>query len=376
MLLLTIPIYQPGTGGAPSTSILLAEIGQRIDSYQHSITATVGFESMSVTFVASIEESLTMLTTWLMASTTVYGPDGETLWEGALIGITAQLGSRSRSINLDGMANRMRVRYTTVLSTPGTTAQVSDATSVARYGTKDGVVSVGTTTATIAATLANAELAARKNPLAQPSTAIKTGSLGGVQITLQFVGWYDMLKWVMTSSTSTNTTSTTTQVQGLITSYNTVNNFFSSDYSRITASGVSDTETINNDTPYKEKIETLLKLGNSSNQRLAWGVYENRQFVVNQWAGATPTTIAYMGRFGEAVIYDGSGNTIDPWNVRPDAMYQEVDLLDVSPLNSATDTASTFYIERVTCSISQHDVNLSLEPAASTAIDSMIAILK
>lgn len=375
-LIFNIPIYEAGTGGVPTTAFI-TDLGPQIDNYQHAIKATGGFESMSVTLTTTLDDAMDMLMNWLMRSTVVTDADGRVVWEGALVGVTARMGQETRSVSVDSMANRVRVRYSTVsYGTPGTSPTVSDATSIAKYGVKDCVVSVGTTTASAAANLAAAILSARKNPVPDPTTAIATGDMGTVQVTLNFAGWYDMLGWVVTSSTSTNLTGSGGQVLNLLTSYNTVNAFFSSEVREVAATSLVDTEAIPNDTPYRQKIEDLFRQGNIAGQRLAWGVYENRVFVEKPWAGAAPNTITYCRWLGESDVYNAYGAVVPPWLVRPDAMYQVQDLIDVSPPGSSPDGAARFYVERVTCAISEQGITVSLEPQASRSIDARIATLK
>jgi len=372
---ISIPIFVRGDAGVPSTTQYgnIPSIEDVVTSYEHSIAATVGFESMTVGMVVSVDTAMDWLTDGLLRSTSVYGPDGETLFEGFVNGVSATFGQEQRSVALDGMANRVRVRYTTVLGTPGSTSQLSNTTSQAIYGIKDAVYSLGGSTATAATNLATAILAARAWPVSSPASAIGTGDLGDVQVQLSFVGWYVALDWVTTSSTSTTSTATTTQVTSLLTAYNAVNTFFSTDATNIAASGISDTEYISPDTTYRGKIEELLKQGNSSNNRLAWGIYEGRALTVAEWAGATPSTVTYYRSFGDAVIRDSGGGVVQPWNVRPNAMYQTDELLDVQPVSTAPDSAGRYFVERVTFHADASGISLSLEPQASDSIDARLA---
>jgi len=375
---ITPALFAPGTGGVPGTTadpLLGGRVRNRIVRYEQAIAATKGFESMVMGLSATEGEAKDWLDC-LMYSTVVYGPDAETIWEGALIRVDATFGQEPQSKALDPMANRVRCRYTTRLGTPGTTALVNDTASQAIYGVKDTVLSLPGSTATAALNHATAELARRKNPMAPSTSEVRTGDLGDITVTLYFVGWYDLLRWLLTSNTSTSSTATTTQVQNLITSYNSTNNFFSTDFSNVTASGISDVETIAPDTPVLSKIEALLKQGNSGGQRLAWGIYEGRKLTVKPWAGATPTTTTYQRYLREGVIRDAAGGVVSPWRIRPDAMYQIVDLLDVAAVSTAADESARKYVERVVCSISSGSVGVSLEPQASDALDARLARLR
>lgn len=369
---LTPVLTVPGTGGIPTTSVDPGlTLAGRITAYEHTIAATFGFESCRMNLATNRDEALFWLGK-LMTGLIVYGPDAETVWEGFLTSVDVTLGQKQRSVSLEPMANRMRTRYTTVNGVNGVTATLSDTASQALYGIKDGVLSLGTASAADAANKNAMALAVRKNPKMTPTSRTASGDLGAVQVSLTFAGWYATLGWLFTSSASTTQTTTTTQVQSLTTAANGVNAFLSTDYTFITASGITATEYIASDTTYLQKIEELLKQGNSSNQRLAWGIYEGRRWVIDAWAGATPGTLTYRERTDTAAITDAAGGEIAPWNIRPNAMLETSDLLDPGPVSTAQDAASRCYIERVTCRIDQSGWGVDLEPEASNSLDAIL----
>jgi hypothetical protein len=369
---LHLPVFRAGFGGAPTTS-MITDLAGRIDSYEHSISATFGFESMRVTLATDVDEALEMLSSWLMASTVVAAPDGEIIWEGYLARIDAQFGQETRSVSLDQMANRVTVRYTTVLGTQASTGPLSDSTSIARYGTKDTVLSLPETTLTAAQNFRAAELARRKDPRMTPSTEIRSGEAGVVQVTLVFAGWYDTLGWLLTSNTATSSAMTTTQVGNLLATAAATNPFIATTTADIEASNISDTQYIAPDTTIRDAIERLLRQGQSSGQRLAWGVYENRRFRVKTWAGANPTTITYRRQLGSTTLLTRS--EVLPWLVRPDAMYEVADLLDNAPVGTTPDAAGRCYIERVVFRVSGEGIGVQLEPQQSDALDARLARL-
>jgi len=371
---LNVNIYHRGNNGVPSTT-LVDDLGGRAESYTHTITAMGGFESMQISLSASFDEAIDWLTNGLLRPAIVAGPEATTCWEGFCSEVSATFGQEQRSVSLDGMGNRIRVKYTTVLGTPGTTSTAGNTDSQALYGIKDLVLSIGNTTATGAGQLRDVALAERKYPPMQPTTTIASGDLGDVQLTLSFTGWYTTFDWLVTSNSTTSTAVTTAQIQTLTTAYVAVNNFFSVDYGEIDASGISDTQYIEAETTYREKIEKLLIQGTGT-QRLAYGIYENRKWKITTWAGATPTTITYQRSITSGEVFDAYGGIIAPWLVRPNAMYQAIELLDTNPVATQQDAAARFYVERVTCQISGDSVGVALEPAASSALDARLARIK
>lgn len=376
-IVLNIVIFERGASGVPTSTVKPIEIQDRITSYMHTISAAFGFETMAVSLIVQEEEALDWLNTGLMRSAIVYGPDAQTVWEGYLRQVDATFGQEKRSVSLDDMANRVTVRYTTVLGTPGATATASDTASQALYGIKDTVISLNQSTATPAANLRDRALTERAYPKMTPTTQIATGDLGGVQLDLTFEGWYGTLGWVLTSRTSTTNTDTGTQVGALLATsgagIGVTNAFLSTSTANIITTGNTDTEFIAPDTLYRTKIETLLSQGDSTGERLAWGVYEDRKMTVKQWAGASPTTITYQRFLGNEEVYNSNRNPIDSWDVRPDAMYQTTDLLDVAPIAAQQDAAARFFVERVTLRIDQSGSSLDLEPSETDALDAQIA---
>jgi hypothetical protein len=368
-------IFAPGAGGVPSTS-LLADLRGRLDSIEGTATATGGFETCTITLRCSRAEGLDWLNQ-LMASVIVYDRDGLTAFEGYLNSAEFSAGQERRSRSLDGMANRVRCRYTTVNDVPGVTAAISDTTSIARYGTKDAVIGLGKVTPTEAANYAAAYLAEHKEPKANPTSTASTGAGGEVALTLGFVGWYYALDRVLTSRTDTSNEVTTTQVGALIGTASpgigAVNPFLSTSTTNIVTSGIQASRKIDPDTPYRSKIEALLIQGNGVN-RYAWGVYEDRIFYADVWRGAAPDTAQYLRFLGDGRIYDATNQgVVMPWRVRPNTMIFMPELLDLNPLGA--DAAARFFIERVTWRMDQSSISVDLEPAASTSADARLAYL-
>lgn len=370
----TVPIYARGTGGVPSTSVLLAELGSEIESLSFTITDSFGFESAEVTLTASVDEALAMFD-WLMASTVIYGPDGETCWEGYLASVEATLGQEKHSRSLDGMANRVRVAYTTPNGVAATTSPTSDTTSQFLYGVKDAVVPLDTAATADANNRASAVLAVTRWPVRTPSSEIATGDMGQVSVSLKFAGWYDTLGWVVTTRGDTTQESTTTQVGDLIQAsgvgIGVTNAFLSTSRTRIAASGITATRQINANTTYRQKIEDLLGQGNQ-----VWGVLEGRQFVVDTWAGSSPTTITYTRSIADGALYTLGGALVAPWNARPNAMYQIEELLDLSARSNEPDAAGRYYVARTSFRMGGDSFGVTLEPAAPDDLGGVLTRLQ
>jgi hypothetical protein len=362
---------------------VIEDIAPRLTSYEQSIADTVGFESCTLRLLVTLEEA----NEWcerLLCGVRCWGPDADAAWEGFIHTATYVAGGETVSYSLGTVANRITVAYPlTGLGTPQRAGPVTNTTSTALYGVHDLVATTGATNSTAATAMANALLNERALPAPnQDGTLTIAGGGAGqqlVELTLLCQGWYATLDWVVTTRADTSTEATTTQVGALIGTSSpgigATNAFLSTSTARITASGLSDTREIAQDTPYRAKIEALLAKGNSSNQRFAWGVYEDRVFVVDVWAGATPSTITYRQQQGEAYLETGVGLITPPWRVRPNAMVETVGLLPVGPPSGAIATPGRRYVSRVVCSIDSGGIALRLEPSQANSTDAMLARL-
>jgi hypothetical protein len=373
--MLTPTLYKRGAAGIPSTSLMLPDIRGSLTSIGWSITDQFGFESADLTIVGGVEEFLSWANE-LGASLLIFGPNAQTCWEGQLTEVSATLGQERHSRSLDGMANRVNCRYTTVNGVPGSTGSSSDTTSQALYGIKDGIVSLNVTTSTGATALRDRTLDKRRFPVRRPSSTAATGDLGGIEITLHFTGWYGTLDWVLTSSSTTATAVTSTQVGTLLTNIAAVNAFISTSTANIAASGVSDTQFIAADTTYRSKIEDLLGQGTSGPYRYAWGVYDDRVFAAQVWAGATPSTITYRRPLGSGMVMNSAGAVVDPWDLRPNAMYQIDDLLELNPASNEQDSAARYYVARTTFRMDSSGFSATLEPSDSDDLSAQLLRLE
>ena len=375
---LTISVFERGTNGVPTTTFVTDLIG-RIGSYTHTITAAFGFESMQVSMRATKDEAQAWIDpTCLMRSVVVTGPDGQTVWEGFVTTIEATFGQEQRAVSLAAMANKVRAKYTNFAGTPGVITPVSDATSIALYGTKETVLSqsyVGSDAATI---MAGARLAQSAYPTMGPTTHIGSGDLGDITLTITCAGWYATFDWLFATYTAGLSNPAfwpviTEHVKTLTTAYVATNNFFSTSYGDIVSAGSSaDTTAVADGTTYKQKLESMLTRGaniSGAYKRLAWGIYEDRAWKISIWAGDSPTTITYRRYLGDGLVYGSGGQIVAPWDVRPDAMYEVVDLLDVAPVATAADAAARFYVQRVTCRVQGNQIGVDLEPIDSNALE-------
>lgn len=377
---LRINVYERSLTTSPG-GVLSDDLGWRAASYQHSSTATFGYESMSVTFGATVDEANEWMDR-LLCPVNVSSRDAITIWDGFIAGVEYSVGGRRRSISLDAMANRVTCRYQTYLGTPGVTASASDTDSQGLYGIKDAAISIGTCDLASAQNLRDSYLTTYADPKQQPSSELRLGGGegdgAGCTVTLTCAGWYATLDFVTLVRSDTTTEASTAQIATLISGSSpgigAVNGFLATT-GVISGTGATTPRSIDADTTYRAAIEARLALGDTSSptQRFAWGVYTDRTLVVNVWAGATPSTVGYVARYSAGVIETGGGAQIDYWDVRPDANVVEADLLAITTPTAASDAADRFFLERATFAADSSGLSLTLEPEASSGLEARIA---
>lgn len=358
---LTTVVYDRGAAGAFTWQNPVSLAG-RLSSYEDSIEARGGYKALRVSFRCSAAELKEWLDAGLLRGVRSYTPRGRLRWEGVLIELKATIGPIVITRSLENMANVLLVSYGSDQGGTGNTTTFSSAASIAEYGTKMLQADLSTTTAAGAANWAEVELVKAAWPQRSREISLDTDAGGDILVELRAVGRYELLDWVLTSNTSTTTTATNSQAVALLTAYNATNNWFSTSAAGIIATGHSDTEYIEPYTSYKEKLETILSQGNSAKQALAWGIYDDGALTVKVWAGATPSTVAYYRDARDKTVRDPYGNVVEPWDVLPDAMAEDVAILGAAEDVAAIATETREYIARVGLRIGSGGVELTMEP--------------
>ena len=127
------------------------------------------------------------------------------VWWGYLAEIKVKIGAYSIGVSLDTMSNSVRVAYPLIApgeALPGdraTTAVLTDAISIATYGTKERQIVIGGATTEAAELIRDDVLDSRRFPI----PLISFGS-SSVEVTaeLTLLGWWHSLAWIMYSQPS------------------------------------------------------------------------------------------------------------------------------------------------------------------------------
>lgn len=352
---LSITVYDPGASGVPTTSNP-RNLARWADTYDDSLANEFGCETLRLTGrVRSIEAAIDW-TQQLMAAVEVDTPSGNTRFRGFLHEV--QIPALECSVSLTDMANAVIVRWRDPDGNQGSVT-ATNAQSIARYGRKELVLNLSTAyaaEATNRATMVLNQVAFPPNKeTVSAGASSDTIGHGPFEVVLIFRGWAETLKWLTTSNTTTATAVTSTQATGLITTYNSTNNFFDTTNASVTSTGFSATQYCDPDTTIYERIAMLLAAGNSSQQRVAWGFY-TRAITIATSASADPGTVQYTYSKRDKQLRDAYGNVIPPWDWRPDTMIQNVDLIEPQAATLQIATLTRKYVKRVTLRIGRDGV--------------------
>lgn len=98
-------------------------------------------------------------------------PRGRTVWEGFVQEVTTEIDGTTTTISLADMANQIVVRYKDTAGAQVSGTPVTDAASIARYGTKTRLINFATTTPTAATNRAGVVLKQIGNPRSKRRSA-------------------------------------------------------------------------------------------------------------------------------------------------------------------------------------------------------------
>jgi hypothetical protein len=147
-------------------------------------------------------EDLQRLVQLLRCAAVVSTDQGGPTWWGFVLSVrVTPSGVRSGGglvVSLDGMANRVAVRYRDERPQEGNfggwqyqTAWLEDAAGVAEYGKKEKIFSIGEAQTSEASAFAAAELARLKRPVYEPSMVMGSAQ----EVVLELRGWWSTLGW-------------------------------------------------------------------------------------------------------------------------------------------------------------------------------------
>lgn len=301
-------------------------------SYEHEIRSWGGFWSSRFTLLPVTGRRMRILRDYLFnglgREVTVFTPESQVAWNGIIYAMTLNADGDQTRVSLEDLANRVWVRYGTGASTgPQRSNVYSNQASQARYGIKELVVGGDQiASAALANQAAQVALAGR----AFQVSSGETGSLnaGAVGLAVECIGFSRTLNWTHYNSTA-GSTKNAHLVIGDILNDPIVGQFIRS---FVVMPGSENTTQIPNawDRDYTawNIIQKILAQGDSNFYNYAFGVYEDRIARYARQPEGMLSNIEYFRRIsdGRKMIYDQSGQVVNPALMRPNKWIRKTDL--------------------------------------------------
>ena len=308
-----------------SGSILGADDGTDIDisnrhsGYNHVIQADGGYWTASFAIDGNQQSIEDWISNGLGRHVTVYGPGLQVVWEGFVDKLSASLGRLSVTRGaLSDIANRVWSTYApsdtaTTIPTIGvsdTTSHSDDATSIAKYGIWEYVMSGGSVPVAEVTAMQDTYLAEHANPI---TTQQLGGQGGSPNVRIECKGYAQLFNQYYYQSLASGVDDLTNKLIDII-DYD-PNSIFSSANADITANTLSVPTYDDQERMAWSAIKELLAAGDADDTRHLFGVYANRRI---EYAPMSDE-LAYTERLLDPAqrIETTAGVWVKPWEVLP-----------------------------------------------------------
>ena len=302
-----IYLFENAKGKNGATLQMVADLSPIASGIQFDTQARGGYGSLTCTLTAPL-----VYLEWL--SDAGFGLHLEVwnrlscVYEGMVTRADMNIGNTNRSLAMDDMTNKVIVHY----GQDGRYAP-SDSDSIARYGTKIYVESLGTEEDRASAQkFGDRFLAEHKSPVVfTPGGAGGMGNTVQLQITAQ--GYWWTLGWQLYHGRA-GVVDTMTQVRRALKTMETDPGYLSTDYDQIaTSSGIVRQQRTRDALTVQQRVMRLMSIGNSSGYKYLGGVGPNRKF----FTFARPTTADYFYDAYYDVFRDVGGAVIPNHALQP-----------------------------------------------------------
>lgn len=340
-----------------------------IFNYKHRILAMGGFDTASCQIALDRKAGETALEQWVGRRVAIYVQNAAVpIWEGLISRVTLRAGAAVFTASLDELFNKVRVTFGQRNATPNTqyTTPVSNTTSQALYGIKEGnidALSSDTISADLTAktTLANRYLATRAYP--KVSTAFASGSADLVSI--EMIGFYHTLEWETYDPGVASGVTTPTAFLALlfvtagVNRFSNLNTFFDNTDVTQVATNTSFNAPASRGATYWDVVKSLTEPGDGTNRYIS-GITPTdpntgtRRLYYARANVAVEYTI--QARYDVGRVRNIYGAPLQPWQVRPDRSVRLQDVL--TGWNLQGDDPREFYLEAVNYDAESQTVSL------------------
>jgi hypothetical protein len=291
-----------------------------MESYSHTIAATGGYDSASLSAKMRIREAGRWFTKALGRDFAYYSPQGLKRWHGFINSITVNIGPLSYTIGpVIDIANRSQVLYSTKqydtnppIGGQETATAVSNVTaSQARYGIFQTTLNGGSGTAAQMDEILAVFLAENSEPFRD--TAASFSADGEAQISLEMLGYHHLLKRYPYSATTVGTQNASAKISAVLAA-DPSSRFSSS--SLFIEANTTQVPIAEPDKPYAwDVIQNTIAVGDGSGNRMLFGIYND---LVAHYE-SLPTTVTRQMLLSDPAqrVESISGALIYPWDMRP-----------------------------------------------------------
>jgi len=347
-----LPAITPGTSYMTKGSYIPDAFGI-VNDYQHTLDAINGYSSASLTMSVSQLQLESWLYSGLNRHIEVTDHALDVIFEGFVNKISASAGAATIDHGpMTDVANRVRVVYSTVdtsVDPPAVgmrvpTAWAENATSQARYGTLEEVLSTSGQTADNAEQMRDTHLADYAEP--KHKQTLTFPAHGQSSITIEVLGYIRKLEQYVYNQTTTG---------GLYDLSTKLAEVLAAQPDSLFGTGSIATNTIqvkrweNDNNVAWGLVKSLAEIGDTSDNRYTFGIYENRRPVYAQ----VPTDVDYSHSIfdPEQGIMSRYGGTLKPWNILPGRWLEFTDFMtDQRAASSLQEDPHMMFIESVTYS--------------------------
>ena len=246
--------------------------------YTHKKRAMGGNYRASFTLHGDLTELTTFFESALGRHVEAWNHRGQGVWDGIIFELELALGGFSKKITLSALANEIWMRYYNGAATVRSTAQ-TDAVSIARYGTRQLILSGGKTTSALADQGCLTHLNISKDP--SVPTLRWTGPVSSeATLFVDCRGYWDTLFWQAYNQTAVSgAVDASTVVASVITAKG---EFI--DSTDIETNSTQIEREIDSDTWAGDFIQAIARYGDSEYNRWVCGVGWGRRFYYRQAA--------------------------------------------------------------------------------------------
>jgi hypothetical protein len=323
-------------------------------SYSHKIAAVGGYLDMSLSLGADMALAEEWLTNGAGRHVEVYDETGVEVWEGFVDEVATNIGGLSVTRGpLMDVCNALQIIYCLISTTTGpeivgprtVTGWITDANSIARYGTFRKALTGGDATTADVTSAALAYLAQSAEPALSKSFTL--GSATTPSISLKCRGYMARLDYPFTAIGATGTLALSVKLANILDAD--PNALFSSTNASIATNALAVPAYEDKERQAWAMVKALLAMGDVSGNRYLFSVGDGLKCAY----AIQPSVIEYYHRVSEPSqpITTAAGAVLEPWQVRPGKWILFSDFLTGTvPSTDPRDDPRAMFIESVTYS--------------------------